>query len=227
MDADAFGKAFLTALKDPEIRKTLGDIVTETLKNEIVLLRKELKTKDTQIKQLQTRIESLESNNDAIEQYTRRNSLRVFGLPEEEGEDTASRTVSFINDTMKIEPPISVEDFDRVHRVSRKATAEPSATPRPRAIIIKFATYRARHRVISKKASLKNTEYYINEDLTSARSTMLYKARMMKRQGHIKDVWTHDGAIVIKDKNGRIKYAHSLLQCDNLFDSVINSNPTS
>lgn len=217
MENEAFATAFLTALQNPEIRETLGDIVAGTLKNEIVLLRKELKAKDTQILQLQSRVASLESSNDAIEQYTRRNSLRVFGIPEEEGEDTVSRTVSFINEKMKVEPPISIEDLDRVHRVSRKhAASNTTSSPRPRPIIVKFATYRARHRVITKKASLKNTQFFVNEDLTPARSTMMYKARMMKQQGHIKDVWTHDGAIVIKDKDGRIKYAHSLLQCADL-----------
>ena len=230
MDSQDFIANLLTALKNTEIRKTLGEIVSETVKNEIVLLRKELKEKDQVISQLQHKVISLESDNDVLEQYARRNSLRLFGLPEEEGEDTATRAVSFINNTMQVEPPITMEDIDRVHRISKKKmTLTPSTSdssspsindPKPRPIIIKFATYRARHRVISKKRNLQGTEIFLNEDLTQARSTLLYKARVMKRQKCITDVWTYDGAIVIKDKDKRIKTAHSLLQFEELTKSL-------
>ena len=229
MDTETFVANLLTALKNKEIRESLGDIVSQNVKNEIVLLRKELKQKDQLITQLQSRVDSLESEYDALEQYTRRNSLRLHGLPEQHGEDTATRAVTFINETMKVEPPITMEDLDRVHRIStKKKSPTPSASnathsstddSKPRPIIIKFATYRARHRVITRKKNLQGTKIFINEDLTRARSTMLYKARLMKKQGCITDVWTHDGAIVFKDNNNTIKSARSLLQCDELMES--------
>ncbi|ELT96065.1 hypothetical protein CAPTEDRAFT_209069 [Capitella teleta] len=53
--------------------------------------------------------------------------------------------------------------------------------------------------------NLRNTTYFINEDLTRVRSTLLYKSRLMKRQGHFKDCWTHDGSIVYKDNTAEAK----------------------
>lgn len=232
MEKGDFAQAFLTALKDPEIRSTLGEIVGEQVKNEIILLRKELKEKNAKIERLERRIDSLESDNDTLEQYTRRNSLRIFGLPEEEaGEDTAQVALTLINQTMKVEPPITSEDLDRAHRIGKKGTPsttspQPSTTPRPRAVIIKFATYRARQRVMAKRKSLQKTKVFINEDLTRVRSTLLYKARTMKRQGVLQDAWTHDGALVVKDNNNKIHSARSMIQFDELMNSLV-TRPTS
>lgn len=230
MEAADFTRSFLTALKNPEIRSTLADIVAEQLKNEITLLRKELKEKNQQISNLQKRVNSLESENDSLEQYTRRNSLRVFGVPEKEGENTAELAVTLINDTMKIQPPITIEDIDRIHRTGKKnlpidrSTASSTQDSKPRAILIKFATYRARHRVMDNRKKLKGTKIFVNEDLTRARSTTLYKARMMKQRGTIKDVWTHDGSIVFKDVNNKIHSGRSLQQCEELMKSFVNTS---
>lgn len=230
MDAADFAKSFLSALKDPEIRSTLADIVAEQLKNEITLLRKELKEKNQQISNLQNRVASLESENDSLEQYTRRNSLRVFGVPEEEGENTVELAISLINETMEVQPPITIEDIDRVHRTGKKdsptsrAAANSTQETKPRAILVKFATYRARHRVMSNRKKLKGTKIFVNEDLTRARSTTLYKARMMKRNGTIRDIWTHDGSLVFKDKNNKIHSGRSLQQCEELMKSFVNNS---
>ena len=226
MDAADFLANFRNALKDEEIRSQLGGIMAEQLKNEIVLLRKEVKEKDKQIVNLNSRIDSLESENDALEQYTRRNSLRLFGLPEQQGEDSVEVALNLMNQTLKVEPPIVMEDLDRVHRVGKKkapdasSPEQPDSPPKPRPIIVKFATYRARHRVITKKKALESTKMYINEDLTRARATMLYKARQLKRKELITAAWTHDGALVIKDKHDKIKSAHSLHQIDELLKSL-------
>ncbi|ELU17627.1 hypothetical protein CAPTEDRAFT_206629 [Capitella teleta] len=126
-------------------------------------------------------------------QYQRRNSLRIAGFPEDENEDILTRTLELMNTTMSVEPAITAHDVDRIHRVGKKDGGK------PRSVIIKFATYRARHRVMQHRRNLRNTTHFINEDLTRVRSTLLYKSRLMKRQGHFKDCWTHDGSIVYKD----------------------------
>ena len=229
MADENFAKSLLNALKNPEVRSSFGEIVAEQVKNEITLLRKELKEKNEQITKLQQRVSSLESENDSLEQYTRRNSLRVFGVPEEENEDTAQRALSLINQTIKADPPIAIEDIDRVHRIGRResaaersgANASAPAAPKPRPIIIKFATYRARHRVMSKRKNLDGSKIYLNEDLTRARATILSKARTMKRQGFIQQAWTHDGAIVFKDSKDKIHSGRSLQECEQLMESFV------
>ena len=96
---------------------------------------------------------------------------------------------------------LSPADIDRSHRVG---------APRPgrkRAILVKFATYRARHSVYAKRMDLRNTEdwknTYINEDLTSIRSEVLFKARNYVRAGLLKSCYSSDGRIYLKDKSDK------------------------
>lgn len=229
MDLSDFTKALLAGLQDTEIRKALGDIVGEKVRQEIVLLRAEVKKKDESIAQLNRRIENLESQNDILEQYSRRNTLRVSGVSEDAGEDVIEKTLELLNETMSVSPPISLEDVDRVHRVGKRSShAIPSggsngSTPRthPRQILIKFSSYRARERVMKRRSTLKGSTIFVNEDLTRNRNAIVYKARQLKRNGKIDDVWTHDGAIIFKDKNRTIHAAHSPSKAEELMKSFL------
>lgn len=216
MDATTFSKALVSALQDQEVRSSLGDIVSESVRHQIDELRVQLKQKDAIIDELKRRVDTLESSNDALEQYQRRNSLRISGLPEDDNEDVLSRSLNIINNTMKVDPPIHEDDIDRVHRIGRRDSNK------PRPIIIKFSTYRMRHRVMQKRRNLKNSNYFINEDLTKQRSQLLYKSRMAKKQGFIKDCWTHDGAIVFKDNTGKIRSGRNIPECDQLLSSFLH-----
>ncbi|ELT88644.1 hypothetical protein CAPTEDRAFT_199468, partial [Capitella teleta] len=160
MDSAAFAKALGLALKDPQVRSSLGDIVGESVRQEIIALRAELKRKDATIDDLRRRVVTLETSNDSLEQYQRRNSLRIAGFPEDENEDILTRTLELMNTTMSVEPAITAHDVDRIHRVGKKDGGK------PRSVIIKFATYRARHRVMQHRRNLRNTTHFINEDLT-------------------------------------------------------------
>ncbi|ELU11226.1 hypothetical protein CAPTEDRAFT_212852 [Capitella teleta] len=63
-------------------------------------------------------------------------------------------------------------------------------------------------KVMTKKKDIRasHSNIYIYEDLIKGRETMLYMARQMKRFNHIKDAWSVDGRIGIKDNDDRIKY---------------------
>ncbi|ELU09394.1 hypothetical protein CAPTEDRAFT_218381, partial [Capitella teleta] len=114
MDNAAFAKALSAALLDPQVRSSIGGIVAESIKQELVALRAEVKQKNAIIDQLKRRVDDLESTNDDLEQYQRRNSLRISGLLEEDNEDTFQRSLCVINETMKVEPPIQEQDIDRL-----------------------------------------------------------------------------------------------------------------
>ncbi|ELU13176.1 hypothetical protein CAPTEDRAFT_216920 [Capitella teleta] len=118
MDLSSFVGALTNALQDTQVRACLSDIVGESFRQELISLKAELKKKDSVIKHLDRRIESLESQNDPLEQYTRRNSIRVTGLPEVEHEDILDRTLKIVNEDLEVNPPISIMDIDRVHRTT-------------------------------------------------------------------------------------------------------------
>uniref|UniRef100_X2AIS8 Uncharacterized protein n=1 Tax=Capitella teleta TaxID=283909 RepID=X2AIS8_CAPTE len=104
---------------------------TPRFRQELISLKAELKKKDSVIKHLDRQIESLESQNDALEQYTRRNSIRVTGLPEVEHEDILDRTLKIVNEDLEVNPPISIMDIDRVHQVGRRNPDRPRGSMPP------------------------------------------------------------------------------------------------
>ncbi|ELU16570.1 hypothetical protein CAPTEDRAFT_187091, partial [Capitella teleta] len=103
MNQGEFTQALLMAFKDKEIKESLVELmaravtdpvaekVSESVKNEVVKLRAELRDRDKKIKQMEERVDSLTSDIDQLEQYTRRNSLRITGIPETSEEDAVAK----------------------------------------------------------------------------------------------------------------------------------------
>lgn len=251
IDAKDFAKALSAALGNEGIQKKLQSILHESIKmdfdiindkhdslskdmdklketndelnNHLANLRMEIQAKNDTITSLEKKVEELEIKQDAQEQYSRRNSLRISGIPELVGENTPTMVVQKLNEILKLDPPLMEAELDRVHRVGPK-------TQQPRAILIKFATYDPRFRVYKSRTKLKpRTErsegddeivspveppVYINEDLTRRRTGLLYLARQRKKHETINDCWTYDGHVVVKDTVNTIHQINSAAELD-------------
>lgn len=175
--------------------------ISETLLCEITTLKTEvttLKTENASIKEkvskLEEKVEKLEQVADDREQYSRRNSIRITGFPEEKDEDTDEL---ILNMARELNVEMNLSDIDRSHRVGKVHVG------RSRAILVKFSTYRARRNLFSKRMDLREIEnlagIFINEDLTARRSELLYKARQYVRAKLLKSSYSSDGKIYVKD----------------------------
>lgn len=241
MNAKEFSRALLSALKDDDVNHALHRHSTDSMKSEILPimdaianLRKEIKAdfgeqmnnlrqtvaslkdiitkKDETIASLEKRVEALEQSQDDLEQYSRRNSVRLSGLVENKKEDTAALAIDVLNDRMKLTPPLTINELDRVHRVG-KPSAETEA--KPRAILMKFSTYRSKQRVHSAKRHLYTEDddlpkLFLNEDLTRRRSELLWEARKLKKDGRIQDAWSANGTLLLKDNRNAVVTFKSL-----------------
>ena len=101
-------------------------------------------------------------------------------------------------------PPLTLVDVNVAHRVGQRGNPnEPQTYPRP--IIVQFKCYVSKVRVMRSRKQVRETmpDIYINEDLTRAQATLLYKARKAKREKRIVDCWSFDGRIVMKDVRGK------------------------
>ena len=88
MEHEEFTKALLIAFNDNAIKRSLVEIVaqavsgpvaqrvTESLKNEIVLLRKDLRARDQTIAKMQETIDNLSAETDRLEQLVHTSQLR-------------------------------------------------------------------------------------------------------------------------------------------------------
>ena len=134
---------------------------------------------------------------------------------EDNSEDIIDKTMTLFNDTMNVD--ITHDQIVRIHRVGRKNEHKPHS------ILVKFATYRARDKVMRNRKVLKNIsensaayqyegQVFINEDLTAFRSNLLYQARQLKKDKQIEDSWIWDGNILIKNRAGKIMQIHSIAE---------------
>ena len=179
-------------------RTQISDLVTSVVNGVIAGLKSTISSLEKVNSDLRKKVVDLEGRADATEQYSRRNSLRVAGIPEETNEDTDKIILglaSTLNADMKI------ADIDRSHRAGRPGQGK------QRDIIVKLVSYRMRRklygvRVQTKSKGLKGV--FINEDLTRVRSRILSKARRMVKNKHISSAWTSNGTILVRDKEDRI-----------------------
>lgn len=129
---------------------------------------------------------------DDLEQYQRRNNIRIFGVPEEERENTDNIVINIASDMgMKID----YCDIDRSHRVGKPDNYRDKARP----IIVKFVSYRTRAAFFQRKRNMKGSGVTIREDLTATRLKLLNDA-IAKHT--LKNVWTMDGNIVVLSGKG-------------------------
>ena len=106
-----------------------------------------LKKENTDLK---ARVDKIETAAEVAEQYSRRNCIRISGIPEDDSEDTDD-TVLHIARAMDVD--LNVEEIDRSHRIGKPKTTT------PRDIIVKLATFRVRQRLLKDRKNLKTSPY--------------------------------------------------------------------
>jgi len=201
----------INALLDRKLDAFASKIVNDVLsglERRITQLEADNNKLHTQNGELLERVNQLEAAAEASEQYSRRNCLRISGIPENPmGESTDDHVMAICT---ALDVPVFINDVDRSHRIGRKADDD-SATPKPkpRQIIVKFATYRARQIVYKARTNLKNVGFkgtFINEDLTRHRSFLLFKARKLTKTKPKKldSAWSSDGTVLVKDNSNKV-----------------------
>jgi hypothetical protein len=97
-------------------------------------------------------------------------------------------------------------------------------------IIMRFLTYRQRHMVFSNKRELKGNKdkMFIAENLTQHRYELLRQLNGMKKIIKVHSFWTHDGSILVKEKeNSKIvqcKHKSWYVSIRTVYTSIWHSN---
>lgn len=165
------------------------------LKTENASLRAENESLAAKVTSLEKRVVTVEQASDMQEQYSRRNCLRISGVPEKVNENTDQLVLSLAEE---LNVQLVLSDIDRSHRVGKQ-------TRGGRKIIVKFTTYRARQNLFSQRKKLSETTnwsgVFINEDLTARRSKLLFDARQLKRAKKLRAAYSSGGKIVVIDNS--------------------------
>ena len=163
----------IAALTDPQVIEQFGKLIDKRtnktheavleLQNTVFQLLKKLDERDKQIRDLQIENDDLREELDTLQQYSRKPSIRVFGIPEGDHDNTDDLLIKLFNNKMKIKPKVQLTDIEISHRVGRKWHQPPdSASPNqaktptaPRAIIARFASRRVKGNAMSAKRVLR------------------------------------------------------------------------
>ena len=170
-------------------------------------LTKLVNNQQSTIKNLTSRIETLEKELEEQQQYSRRTSLRFNNvkLPLDNNNkiiypiDTDSLVLDVCND--QLSQSITIDDIGRTHTIGKIKEGKAS-------IIVRFLSYRKRQQVYSNKKRLRNhpDKLNISENLTRQRFALILKLNKHRKRGDIDSYWTQDGRSIVKpDGNSQPK----------------------
>ena len=190
----------------------------DAMKVELQALRKKLNDQKSEM-------DELYESHDDLEQYTRKNSLEIHGVPENLYTSTEDVVIK-LGEVLNV--PIQSEDIDISHKLY-------SGKNKPKNIIVKFISHKKKTALYKKRIELKNVKItqlfphsttaaalaserlYINENLTPFRKDLMKEANQMKKDGLLVSVWSMDGKIYVKTSpDGAPKRIRSREDLDNV-----------
>ena len=174
--------------------------------NQNIVLEDEIFAARNKINEQEEEIAELYQLQDNLEQYTRKQSVEICGIPAgayASTEEAVFKIASALNVTM------SAEDINISHKIKSKGAGT---------ILVKFQSHKAKSRLYKARVKLKNLRLtdiftnmstatrvaagtgrvFINENLTSYRKDLLRKANDKRKDGLIISAWSTDGKIFVK-----------------------------
>lgn len=150
---------FETKLKNMQKELDLVKSEKETLQLDVDALADELYSKSESINKLDNDIDQLEA-------YSRRDTVRVFGLPEQENENYATIKQYVIDEVLSVARPDiqwSSKDIVRTHRVGSE---NPDKPDQPRILLIKFLHWDHKMDLYQGREALREKDIHVGDDLT-------------------------------------------------------------
>ena len=109
---------------------------------------------------LTSELESSKDRCDELEQYSRRNNIRISGILEDLAASTESLVCNMLNSY--VDNPILPSEIDRCHRIFKPVAGD--TTPKPKGIIVKFVSHKTKAAVVAKQPMV-NLEMTTNKNL--------------------------------------------------------------
>jgi len=207
MDAKNFAILLGQALSDEIVcqgfrnaMKPLTDPIEQKLDGAII----RIDTLEQTSKDTTSKLNTFDQRMDDLEQYSRKNNIRIIGLLETRPtvnnratENTPQLVINFINDTMHLN--INLQNIGNAHRLGRPHTSGRTGQE-CRDVIVQFTSNIVKSQIMRNRKLLKeiNSNIYINDDLTKHRAQLFKEARNELQNKRLSAVWTRDGNIYVK-----------------------------
>ncbi|XP_044168301.1 uncharacterized protein LOC122952486 [Acropora millepora] len=162
-----------------------------------------LKDAEEEISTLQTDLRTQDSKLEYLENQSRRNNIRVSGIPEspdETWEVAEAKVKQAIQEQLGVD--VDIERAHRVERRNRDRSSQDTQQRKPRTIVCKLRCWKQREAVLKKARKSKPSGLFISEDLALAtlqrRAAQVGKLREAKQAGKI--AYFVLDRLVIRDK---------------------------
>ena len=168
------------------------------------LLKKELDAALYKLRKQQEESDNLWGKQDDLEQYSRKNSLELHGIPRGAYSSTEEAVLKVTN---ALNVNVRPEDIEISHHIRLKHSE---------AIIVKFVSHKVKSRVYKARTRLKNVSVtglfqdcpassrtesnriHMCESLTAYRRYLVNKLNTKRRNNELLSVWTMDGKVFVK-----------------------------
>lgn len=180
------GEMHERAIENQNLKKEIADMTKENKK-----LQEERSKAETELnKEKDLREKSINE----LEQYGRRNNVRITGIADNEyetAEMTTNKVVNFINEKLPL--TVTESDIDISHRMGKFDISK------KRPIIVKFTRRHIQNALLRNSKELKGSGVYINEDLTKLNAKVLTAMRIKDKE-LVTRVWSYQGKLFLKNK---------------------------
>ena len=197
-DSVNFNEKELQDLKE-SLQKTKDE--NKVLRNLLDATKNQMKATKENLEAQKQESDRLYEELDSLEQYTRKNSLEIRGIPDNAYPNTE---VAIIKVAEALNITIEPEDIEISHKLKHG-----------RGIVVKFCNHKIKSKLYKERTKLKDVRIsdifpgypcygqqqqriFINESLTAYRRGILSEANKRRRDGVLVSVWTLDGKIFAK-----------------------------
>ena len=148
------------------------------------------------------RLVELERDNFALQQYSRRDSIEIVGIPESVGDEALEeKTIKLLK---AINVNVSASDIQACHRLTKKTR-----------VIVKFVNRKSAISCLRNKAKLKSLDLkkiglpaatiFINESLCPSYRRLFWRCNELYKQKKLLGVWSYNGTVKIKLSDESVK----------------------
>lgn len=191
---------------DDNWMSTLIDKITEKVeqscKNKLKEQEEKINQMEKEVNNLKIELEQVKMDKDNVEQYTRKNNVRIFGIKEVNQENTENLVIKLCQEKLNIN--LTANDIEICHRVGTNNNKN------NRPIFVKLISNKVKNDIYYAKSKLKGLKITIREDITKHRMEIIKTA--VEEFGP-KNVWTQNGSMYIycNNKKNYVKNVEELL----------------
>ena len=176
------------------------------LKGKVNMLMDKNKELSDQLKEMKEETSSSNLQIDYIERNLKSRNVEISGVPYVQNENVFDLAMKVIT---KIDPHMRGDDIEYVRRLKKKGNNKDIIQG---SILVRFKNINKRNYIFRNKKNLAEaklnsedtniTKVFINENLTPKNKNMFYKANCFRKDKNWKFVWTNNGVVYLREKEG-------------------------